>query len=142
MQETSISFDLKSPKAEETAKRLASCLEQELGDWQVQFQSHSSAASAPEGEKGDAIPILTLLVTVPPAILAAWDIAQRLKLAEKARRFLKVARERLKRDEQRMVTLHVPSKVPVPLDKAEPHDLVNAIAALAGKETQNNGNGA
>ncbi len=87
--------DIKIYVQGEGAETLAHALHMQLSE--VIPQLPTLKAAGPEGtdrrvtRSPDAVAVATLVITIPGAILATWDLAQRLQLPEK----LRALRERL-----------------------------------------------
>jgi hypothetical protein len=112
----------------DAAEDLVKFLANELPDWQSHLAQQASSA---EVERSDPLTIIALILSVPPAIQSSWDLAQRIKLKEKIDRLIGWAKARKARDNINPSVVLPPEGQAVPLDKAVPQQILDAIAAQA-----------
>jgi hypothetical protein len=78
-----------------------------------------------------------LILSIPPAIQSAWDLAQRIKLKEKIDKLIAWAKDRSVRGKVNPSVLLPPEGKAVPLDQAASQQILDAVAAQA--RVQRNG---
>lgn len=78
-----LTFELTGQGAQGTAEELADGLA-ELGAPPAEAQAQQGA----EGARADPLAVATFVLTIPPAILACWDLAERIQKIDAIRRWL------------------------------------------------------
>lgn len=112
------------------AEELAAFLQNDFADWQPRAEEQKSAI---EGRKsGDTLAVLAVILSVPGAILATWDIAVRINLKTKIDRVIEWGQERAARGEE-VPRIVFPDGSAVPLDQAKTADILNALDEASKK---------
>ena len=88
-----LQFRIEGPDARNLAGELREILESELAT-PVTSRTESSPAGGSAMRSGDPLTVAALVLSLPGALLAAADLAQRLELKEKADRLLQRLRNR------------------------------------------------
>ena len=94
-----------------------------------------AAAQAVERERDqtrDLVAVASLALSIPGAVIAAMDLAQRLELVPKLRRLIGLAAEQ-KRANHVQLLIDVGDGLPRPLDGVTPEQILDAVARLAQK---------
>jgi len=128
MSEPQLQFHFRGSDSREAAEELAQFLRNELPDWQQRVEEPVVSG---ERHKVDPFTIIALILSVPPAIQSTWDLAQRIKLKEKVDRLIGWAKGRSARHEVSPSVILPPDGQAVPLDKAVPQQILDAVAAQA-----------
>ncbi|MBL9128328.1 MAG: hypothetical protein JNL97_11800 [Verrucomicrobiales bacterium] len=77
--------------------------------------------------RGEIQEWVTLILSIPPAVLAVWDLAARMKLKPRIERWITLAKERRARGQQNPF-LALPDQSQVPLDEARPEQVLDAVS--------------
>ena len=131
MTQHSIEFQFQGTAREALAEELGQLLVDNFADW-----TQSKAAKSPVSrgdDKSDAVAIATLILTVPPAVVATWDLAQRMQLKEKVDRLITWAQEICKKAPQSGTTIHLSDGSVVPLEQMKPEQFLDMLAEWSKK---------
>ena len=134
MTQHSIEFQFQGEARDALARELGNLLADTLADWP---QHTTDKATTPTGShKIDAVSVAVaaLILAVPGAVLATWDLAKRIQLKEKVDRLINWDKEKATTAPQTRMTIHLPNGIVVALDQVKPEDLLNVLAELANKE--------
>lgn len=121
MTQHSIEFQFQGEARDALARELGNLLADTLADWP---QHTTDKATTPTA----------LILAVPGAVLATWDLAKRIQLKEKVDRLINWAKEKATTAPQTRMTIHLPNGIVVALDQVKPEDLLDVLAELANKE--------
>lgn len=131
MSDSGLEFQFSGKKAADGVTDLALFLEEELPDWERAVREQTERKVVTRGDAAIVLATLTLVLTIPQAVQASWDLAQRMKLKEKVERLIAWARERRERGEPNPDIIFPLDARPLPLDQATPQQILDAIAAEA-----------
>jgi len=116
--------------ASDSAEALVDFLKQILPDWPA--RRHPTPNRRPQ-MRGDALDLITFLVTIPAAVLSGWNLAVRLQFKQKFEKLIAWAKERRTRGQRNPFVVLPPDNKVVPLDQVQPEQLLDAVAAQAQK---------
>lgn len=132
MTQQSIEIQFHGEERDTLAEELSSLLAGDFADWP---QHAVDRPIVPQGdERADPVTIAALVISVPAAVLATWDLAQRIKVKEKVDRLIGWARRKSTESPRTQMTIHLPSGTVIRLDHAKPEDILDALAVLAEKK--------
>ena len=94
MSEPQLQFHFKGSECRDAANELAQLLRDELPDWQSQLAEKAPSTEVERVDPLTVIAVMSLILSVPPAIQSSWDLAQRIKLKEKIDRLITWAKAR------------------------------------------------
>jgi hypothetical protein len=134
MSEPQLQFHFKGSESRDAANELAQLLRDELPDWQSQLAEKAPSTEVERVDPLTVIAVMSLILSVPPAIQSSWDLAQRIKLKEKIDRLIAWAKARSAQGKiiPTVVLPHEGSAVP--LDQAAPQQLLDAIASQSSPQ--------
>ena len=109
-------------------------LRDELPDWQSQLAEKAPSTEVERVDPLTVIAVVSLILSVPPAIQSSWDLAQRIKLKEKIDRL--IARAKARSAQGKIIpTVVLPHEGrAVPSDQAAPQQLLDAIASQSSPQ--------
>lgn len=126
-----LEIQIEGQEVEEAAGLLARALEKELG-----YKPGLKRLVATDDKETrldlDPVAVATLLVSIPGAALAAWDLVQRFKKRNKAEKIIKEARELTEARPGLRITISTPGGTTVRLDKMDPNELVDVAIEVEG----------
>lgn len=128
MSEPQLQFHFRDSDSRGAADELAQFLANELPDWQPRVEEQVLSG---EARKTDPLTIIALILSIPPAIQSAWDLAQRIKLKEKIDKLISWAKDRSASGKVNPSVVLLPEGKAVPLHEAAPQQILDSIAAQA-----------
>lgn len=114
------------PDAEALARELAEHLHATLGGAYV--PRPAGATTPAEAQRADPVAVAGLVLAIPGAVLAAVQLADRLKVVERWRRVRAWVAERLADGQQ--VEIEGDALAPKALTEAEPGEVIDAVMAV------------
>ncbi len=122
-----LQFQSTGPEANEGIQDLAELFRRDFPEWQV----HQEGATLVPGErKADTVAVLSLIVMIPPAIMASWDLARRVELKKRVvDPLIAWAKNRRQSGKTNPVVMLSPDEEAVPLDEVRPDEVLNAVDA-------------
>ena len=138
MAQHSIEFQFQGEGREAEAKELEALLADTFADWPQHVTEKTSIPTS--SNKSDPVAVAALILSIPAALLATWDLAQRIRLKEKVDRLINWAKEKAKNTPAGHPnlpihpTVHLPDGRVLPLDQLKPEELLDVLAQLAEKE--------
>jgi hypothetical protein len=131
MSEPQLQFHFRDSDSRGAADELAQFLANELPDWQPRVEEQVLSGEARRDT--DPVAIIALILSIPPAIQSAWDLAQRIKLKEKIDKLIAWAKDRSARGKVNPSVLLPPEGKAVPLDQAASQQILDAVAAQSAR---------
>ena len=122
-----LQFEFRGSEGREAAGELSEFLRHEFADWQSNVAEQSPADAV---LRSDPVAVIALILSVPSAILATWDLAERMKLRAKVDHLITWAKVRAACGKANP-TLMLPQGRAVPLDEAKPEQILDAVDAAA-----------
>ena len=126
-----IEFRVSGPGADQDARELADLLAAEFDDWPSRFARRAPDAPGEPTRGEEALMLVAVLLAVPPAVLATWNLVVRTKAVEAARRLIAWAKQRRARGREGRITWLAPDGRAAPLDEARAEEIADALAAMA-----------
>ena len=135
MTQHSVEFQFQGEGRDAAAKELGTLLADTFADWPQQL---TEKTTVPTGtHRSDPVAVAALILSIPAALLAAWDLAQRIHLKEKVDRLINWAKEKAKNTpagHPNLPMMHLPDGRVIPLDQLKPEEFLDVLAQLAEKE--------
>lgn len=138
MTQHSVEFQFQGERRDADAKELEALLADTFVDWP---QHMTEKTTIPTGtHRSDPVAVAALILSIPAALLATWDLAQRIHLKEKVDRLINWAKEKAKNTPAGHPnlpihpTVHLPDGRVLPLDQLKPEEFLDVFAQLAEKE--------
>ena len=119
-------------KDDPPVNELQTALADILPDWPQ--HTVEKAVLPADGVKGDAIAIAALVVSIPSGVLAAWDLAERIKLKEKIDRLLAWVKQHATTLSPSRPNVHLPNGKVIPLNTVKPEEILDMLDELYTKE--------
>ncbi|MBI3269774.1 MAG: hypothetical protein HYZ53_12180 [Planctomycetes bacterium] len=124
-----VRFQIQGEDAEAVAGELSEQIRGLFGESPARSSGGVSPGAAREGGKGvDPVAVAALVLSIPGAILATMDLAQRLQAAERVRKLIAWAKERLPRAKAKIDFLP-PAGGAQPLQAVDAGAILDAAAA-------------
>ena len=132
MVQPGIEFQFHGEGRDALARELSDLLSNEFDGWP---QHTTNKTIAPVGEqKSDPVAIAALIIAVPAAVLATWDLAQRIQVKQKIDRLISWAKRKESEAPETQMTIHLPGGAVVRLDQVKPESILDVLAVLAEKK--------
>lgn len=131
MTQHSIEFHFQGKARDTLAEELSDLLADTFDDWS---QHTTDKEATPAGiDKSDPVAVAALVLAIPAALLATWDLAKRMQLKEKVDRLIHWAREKTKKAPKTRMTIHLPNGIVVSLNEVKPEEFLDMLDELAKK---------
>ena len=120
-----LKFHLQGPQSGATAAALETFFAETFGA-QARRESPSPPTVSEAEKAADPIAVAALILSIPGALLATVDLAERLQLKQKAERLIALARREW-REHGTRIWLRRRNVAPLALDEIEPADVLDAV---------------
>ena len=127
-----IRFYVEGSDASEVARALEDHFEQEFGARPKRRSAPQPRPAPGQPERGDPVAVAALILSIPAAVLATMDLAERVQLKAKIERLVVFMREELK-GRSGSVVLEVPSGRRLKIDQASAAEIMDAANAIQGQ---------
>ena len=129
-----IEFQFQAKTDDPQIHELKTLLADILPDWPQQTVEKTIQPSGINRTGPDPIAVAALLLAIPGAMVASWDLAERIKLKEKIDRLLAWVQERAATLSQSSPTMHLPNGKVIPLNTVKPEEILDMLDELYTKE--------
>ncbi len=125
-------FEFEGPNAEIMANDLGNLLAVEFADWPQRFETlHRSPRDGDLGVRGDPVAVAALVLSVPSAILATWDLATRIRVRERVERLIRWYQQQRRSNRQTKITVIGLDGRSSALDQLPIAEIVDGLERLA-----------
>ena len=111
-----IEFQFAGEARDILAKELSDLCAVHFADWP---QTTVQKTQVVEGDKSDPVAVAALIIAIPSAVLASWDLAQRMQLKTKVDHLLAWAQDKARQNAAARTTLHLSKEQVIPLHQAK-----------------------
>jgi|GEM_PF-3489690 len=132
MSSNNLEIHVEGAGAERLAEELQAIFEAELGE-RPQRIERPATVSHTDQYRGDLAAWCRVILAIPPALLAAVELAEKIELRKKVDRLLTRVKEMLAKNPQSRVTISSPKGDARRLDTAETAEILEICASLASK---------
>jgi len=130
-----LEFCIQGDSNESTNQELFTLLQDIFTDWPLQKTTQPVESHVEGPTRTDPVAVAALVLAVPGAVLATWDLAHRMELKDKVERLIDWAK-RKKQENPTLVITFSPSGIRVKyLDQTEPEEILDALAEWAEKDS-------
>ena len=135
MSSRALEFSIQGDQSQSTNQELSILLKEVFADWPLHQASRPTDSAGELRTRSDPVAVAALVLAVPGAILASWDLVQRMKLTEKVERLIAWARRKKQENPTLTITLSLSGIRVTYLDRTEPEEILNALAEWAAQDS-------
>ena len=135
MSDKAFEFSIQGDQSGSTNQELSTLLQEVFTDWPLQKTNKPIESPGEARTRTDPLTVAALVLAVPGAILATWDLAQRIELKKKVERLIDWARRKKKENPTLVITLTLSGIRVKYLDRTEPEEILDALAEWAEKDS-------
>ena len=135
MSDRAFEFSIQGDQSGSTNQELSTLLQDVFTDWPLQKTTKPVESPGEARTRTDPVTVAALVLAVPGAILATWDLAQRIELKKKVERLIDWARRKKKENPTLVITLTLSGIRVKYLDRTEPEEILDALAEWAEKDS-------